>query len=238
VLAGLNLVALAAFCLTPTRPQLGFQRFVLGLMPASFEAYLLRTSSPWITAKLPMNFYRPKQLRLHPTADLDAVEQLGLPQFLLISGWCSPPLPFAYACVPLYRPLPCWLREVRGVRGDRIPAWDLYRCAASGGRVRLPGPDAVPEAQQGEVHERRQDLFAGQLGGRSAAVAEVDRDLAEPEAVDPGLVRDLAVHDVALDLDAIELDRFENRTPVAAIAAGRVAHGDSRHQRHVLVGKP
>jgi phosphatidylinositol glycan class B len=238
VLAGLNLVALAAFCLIPTRPQLGFQRFALRLMPARFEAYLLQTSSPWITAKLPMNFYRPRQLRLHPAADLGEVERLGLPRFLLITSWCAPPRTFAYACAALYRPLPCWLREVRGVRVDRIPAWDLYRCAASGGPAGLPGPDAVPEAQQGEVHERREDLLARQLGRRAAAVAEVDRHLAEPEAVDPGLVGDLAVDDVALDLDAVELDRLEDRAPVGAIAAGGVAHRDSRHQRHVLVGKP
>ncbi|MFI5183345.1 MAG: hypothetical protein ACHQNV_03020 [Vicinamibacteria bacterium] len=130
VVVGLNLVALAVFCLTPTQPQIGFQRFVWQHHPKHFEGYLLTPFSPWVAAELPMHFYRPEELHLHPVASVTEVEALGLPRFLLITGSFDAPEPpaSAYRCTPLYVSLPYWLREVAGHRVEAIPAWNLYRC--------------------------------------------------------------------------------------------------------------
>jgi phosphatidylinositol glycan class B len=139
LLVAVNLLALALLCVTPTRPQLGFQRFVWRLSPARFEAYLLTPFSPWVADGLPMYFYRPRTLRLHPATDVAEIEALGLPRFLLVTGsFDAPESPGgAYACVPLYRSMPYWLREVVGESMDRVPAWNLYRCVPKAG---LPSP--------------------------------------------------------------------------------------------------
>src|SRR4051812_15589823 len=86
----------------------------------------------------------------------------------------------------------------------------------------LPPPRHRPvaAAQEREVHEGHVDLLRGELGGGPTAVAEVDGDLAQPEAVQPGLVGHLAVHDVTGDLDALEVRRLQHLAPVATIAAG------------------
>ena len=127
-LTALNLLALAAFTLVPTRPQLGFQRFVREHYPDRFNAYLLGAASPWTGQGLRMHFFRPASLRLEPVASLDDIERRGLPAFLVVTDSCTPLEPHSYACVPLYRSLPCALHELTGNRTRRIPAWDLYRC--------------------------------------------------------------------------------------------------------------
>jgi phosphatidylinositol glycan class B len=124
VLLGANLVALAAFSLIPTQPQLWFQRFVRERYPSSFDAYLLRASSPWILNTLVMSFYRPDALALHPVVDLEAIPAR---RFVLITGGCDLPDP-RVSCALVYRNVPCWVRSVFD-RQRRLPAWDLYECA-------------------------------------------------------------------------------------------------------------
>lgn len=130
-LVGLNLVALALFCLTPTRPQVSFQRFIYRHFPSRFEAYLLTPFSPYVAEGLGMYFYRPARLDLHQVAALKDVEDRGLPHFFLVTGsWDrfeerGP----RYTCTLLYRPFPAWFRDLAKAWAARIPAWDLYRCA-------------------------------------------------------------------------------------------------------------
>src|SRR4029079_3241834 len=89
----------------------------------------------------------------------------------------------------------------------------------------LARPDPVPPPQQREVSEGHVDLLGGALAGLARAVLEMDGHLAQPEPVDPGLVRHLAVDRVALDLDALEVRGLQDLAPVGAVAAGGVADG-------------
>jgi phosphatidylinositol glycan class B len=125
----LDLIALAALCLTPTRPQLGFQRFVRHQYPTRFEAYLLTPFSPWEAERLSMHLYRPQTLTLHQ-ASFAEVEAQRPQRCLLITGsFDRTALPErSYSCRLLYRSLPSWLRDVPGLRIDRVPAWNLYEC--------------------------------------------------------------------------------------------------------------
>src|SRR4029079_8996971 len=105
-LIAFNLLALAAFTLVPTRPQLGFQRFVREHYPHRFDAYLLDAASPWTGQGLRMHFFRPDSLRLEPVASLDDIERRRPPAFLVVTDSCAPLESHTYACVPLYRSLP------------------------------------------------------------------------------------------------------------------------------------
>src|SRR5262245_24047056 len=91
-----------------------------------------------------------------------------------------------------------------GYEEDTISTFIPSRRLGPGGLARAR-TRAVAAAQEREVHQGHVDLLQGQLGGGAAPVAEVDGHLAQPEAVEPGLVGHLAVHDVALDLDAVEV---------------------------------
>jgi phosphatidylinositol glycan class B len=126
----LNLLALAAFSLVPTRPQIGFQHFVRQRYPTRFEAYALDCGSPWVAEGLNMHFYRPGTLRLHQISDPAEIRRRGQRHFLLITSWCATPPP-RYACEALYRWPPCALRDLIGAHADRIPAWDLHDCVAA-----------------------------------------------------------------------------------------------------------
>ena len=133
-----NLLALAAFSLVPTRPQLGFQHFVRRNYPDGFSAYVLAAGSPWTAQGLRMHFYRPDSLKLEGIASLDDVERRRPPAFLVITDSCASLQPRDYACEPLYRSLPCFLHDFSGGLTHRVPAWDLYRCA--GGPRSTSGP--------------------------------------------------------------------------------------------------
>jgi hypothetical protein len=75
-----------------------------------------------------MHFFRPDSLRLEPVAGLDDIERRRPPAFMVVTDSCAPLEPHTYACVPLYRSLPCALHNLTGGRTHRIPAWDLHRC--------------------------------------------------------------------------------------------------------------
>ena len=130
VFIALDLVALALFCLTPSNPQLGFQRFVRHQYPKRFEAYLLTPYSPWEAERLSMYVYRPETLTLHPAASFAEIGAQRPPRCLVITGsFDRLALPERdYSCRPLYRSLPLWLRDVPGLRVERVPAWNLYEC--------------------------------------------------------------------------------------------------------------
>ncbi len=246
-----NGAALLLFCVTPTRPQIEFQRFVWHHDRAHFEGYLLTPYSPWESEGLGMYFYRPKTLHLHTVKSLSEIEELGLPRFMLVTGsFDGPDGPRGtYSCVALYRSLPFGLEGIVGERIANSPAWNLYRCVApvksgasdegspSGLRTR-PGTKAVAEAEKSEVGEGGVDLLGRQLRGRAGAVAEVDRDLADAEAVDPGLIRHLSVDDVPLHLDPVEVRRFQDLAAIRPVAARGVPNGHSGHEGDVLVGEP
>jgi phosphatidylinositol glycan class B len=136
-LGGLNLAALAFLCLTPGRPQLGFQRFVYRHFNPRFEAYLLTPFSPYAAYGLQMHFFRPAALELHQIASMEEIGQPHPRHILLVTRpWDRhPELERTYACQPLYRGLPDWFRDLSTPWASRILAWDLYRCPAL-----LPSP--------------------------------------------------------------------------------------------------
>jgi phosphatidylinositol glycan class B len=135
LLLALNLLALAAFSLTPTRPQLSFQRFVRRHHPKRFEAYMLTPFSPWAAEGLNMDFYRPDALVLHQVADVAEAEEHSEARFLLVTEALdtAPTRARGYTCAARYRAFPSWLAEswLRPLEG--VPAWNLYEC------VRRPG---------------------------------------------------------------------------------------------------
>jgi phosphatidylinositol glycan class B len=134
-LLALNLLALAVFSLTPTRPQLSFQRFVRSHHPRRFEAYMSTPFSPWETEGLNMYFYRPDALVLRQVADVAGAEEHGEARFLLVTEALDPAPSRArgYTCVARYRAFPSWLPESWLRALERVPAWDLYECVRRSG---------------------------------------------------------------------------------------------------------
>src|SRR5439155_2604985 len=133
---------------------------------------------------------------------------------------------------------------IRIFMGARSAGMDPAPRAAGGSWSRLlvkdrladPRTEAVTEAQRREVEKRHVDLLEGQLRGGAPPVVEVDGDLHELEAVDPGLVGRLAVDGVALDPDPVEVGGLQDGPAVAAVPARRVLDRDPGHERDVLVG--
>jgi phosphatidylinositol glycan class B len=227
-----NLIAWGVLMLTPTRPQINFQHFVRETFPDRFEAFVTTPSSPWVAVGLQMHFYAPS-LVLHQVRDKGSV---GRRRFLLVTSSFDPPLDPSSGCTALFRSFPAGIR--RFLPADSIPAWDLYRCGGEDVSGSFLRPRAVAKAQQGEIHEGHVDLFAGELGRLAIPVPEMDRDLAEAKAVDPGLVRDFSVDDVPLDLDPLEFRVLQDGAPVGPVPARGVADRNPGHDRDVLVCEP
>jgi len=136
VLLALDLLALAIFTLTPTRPQISFQRFVREHYPTRFEAFVTTPDSPWEADRLQMHFYRPDDLVLHQCR-YSELAGVARQRFLLVTpalddGALGLP---THTCMPLYRSFPGWARHLAWAEIDRLPAWDLYRCTR---RQRVP----------------------------------------------------------------------------------------------------
>jgi phosphatidylinositol glycan class B len=123
-----NLAALTVFMLVPTRPALGFQRYVYRNWPGRFEAILLTPDSPWRTVGLEMYFYRPRDLRLDWSPSFPEVGSTRRRVLVIGSAWQLPSIP-GYACEPLYRPFPEWV-QVLGSWSPalRIEGHSLHRC--------------------------------------------------------------------------------------------------------------
>jgi phosphatidylinositol glycan class B len=115
-----NLGALLVLCLVPLRPQVGFERYVFRHFPARFEAWLLTPFSPYVQDGIPVHFYAPRELVLHPVTEE--------PGPLQVTEAFEPPR--GSGCVLLYGAFPGALRGL--VEG--VPAWDLYRCTGGRGR--------------------------------------------------------------------------------------------------------
>lgn len=136
VVYGLNLAALAVFCLTPFTLEVNFQKFVYDHFPSGIEAYVLSPRSPYQHADLRMYLYRPAGLVLRPaTAEQYRTERAAreaAPLHVILESFDTPESLGLDGCETLYQSLPGWLRRF-GWKG-RKETWDLYRCSGQGRR--------------------------------------------------------------------------------------------------------
>jgi phosphatidylinositol glycan class B len=150
-LFGLNLLALAVLCLAPIRLELEFQKYVYRHFPDGFEAYLL-THSPYDRG-LPMYFYRPARLELHP---IDSVDEMVPASFYLVTDSFDDLaiLDHAHDCRVLYRSFPEWVRHLDWFDWQaRTPTWKLCQCTKKAPRETAPHaeigpPSAIPVVTQ------------------------------------------------------------------------------------------
>jgi phosphatidylinositol glycan class B len=138
-----DLVGLAALCLLPAEPRVGFQRFAARRFPAGFQAFAASPRSPWDWRGLTMYFYGPPPTDLRPWPGALALAAAGVRRLnLMVSSWDALPATHPYACRVLYRTVPEWLSQRGWPRAASVTppgAWDLYRCT-------LPRPPGVTAA--------------------------------------------------------------------------------------------
>jgi phosphatidylinositol glycan class B len=154
LLLALNLAGLAASTLVPPRPRTAFQRYVYRTWPDRFAAVQLSPDSPWSSSGgLEMHFYRPREVVLHRVPSLDKAEPKRRSFLVVASAW-EEPSASGFACEPLYRPFPQWVRSLEAWSPSlRVEGHSLHRCRRTGFHSSIP-PARQPSDPR-RAHPRR-----------------------------------------------------------------------------------
>ena len=133
-------MGLVVLCLTPTRLELRFQRYVYRNFPAGLRGYLL-TESPYEHSGPPMYFYRPQPVDLRPASSPAEARAAALgTAYLVTGGFHDPADPALAGCVTRYRSFPLWVRRLNWLRWQsRTTSWALHECPATDSPARPGG---------------------------------------------------------------------------------------------------
>jgi hypothetical protein len=99
-------------------------------------------------------------------------------------------------------------------------------------------PSECGETQPRHVHDRLEEDRPAHLGDAFGAIREADGHFDDGEAFAQRAVRPLDLEGVALRVDRVEIDGFEDTAPVALEAAGEIADAHSENQTGVQRAAP